>query len=78
MNFFQGQLTNQELLVLGLLILWTIPWKGLALWKAARLGKKYWFIAFLLVHTVGILEILYLFVFSKKQASEGEAPTTNA
>lgn len=45
--------------------LWTIPWKGWALWKAARAGSKPWFVALLLVNTLGILEILYIYVFSK-------------
>ncbi len=47
--------------------LWTLPWKGVALWKAARLGEKWWFIALLIVNTLGLLEILYIFVFSKKK-----------
>lgn len=49
-----------------LLLVWTLAWKGLALWKAARRGEKVWYVALLLVNTVGILEILYLYVFSKK------------
>ncbi len=47
----------------GLLIplaLWSLFWAGFALWHAARRGEKWWFIAFLLVHTAGILEIIYL------------------
>ncbi len=48
-------------------ILWTIPWKGVALWKSARQNEKWWFIALLVVNTVGLLEILYIFVFSKKE-----------
>jgi hypothetical protein len=47
--------------------LWTIPWKGVALWKAAQKKDVYWFIALLLINTIGILEILYIFVFSKME-----------
>lgn len=47
--------------------IWTIPWKGVALWKAARNGSKPWFIVMLIVNTVGILEIIYIFGFSKKK-----------
>jgi uncharacterized membrane protein len=47
------------------LLAWTLIWKGLALWKAARKESKPWFIVLLLVNTVGLLEILYIFVFSK-------------
>lgn len=46
------------------LFFWTLLWKGLALWKAARLGQKPWFFAFLFINTLGILEILYVYVFS--------------
>jgi len=56
-------------LVLTLVIaaVWTIPWKGVALWKAARRGEKIWFIVLLLINTLAILEILYIFLFSKRE-----------
>jgi hypothetical protein len=47
------------------LIIWSFIWKGLALWQAARNGHKGWFVALLLINTVGILEILYIYVFGK-------------
>ncbi|MCZ6878203.1 MAG: DUF5652 family protein [Acidobacteria bacterium] len=50
-----------------LIVLWTFPWKGVALWKSARLQQKWWFIALLLIQTLGLLEILYIFVFSKSK-----------
>ncbi len=56
-------------LVLGAfaaLLIWSLIWKGLALWKAARRGEWVWFVVLLLVNTLGILEILYIFVFSQK------------
>ena len=49
-----------------LLVFWSIFWKGWALWKAARQSHKGWFIALLILNTAGILEILYIFVFGKK------------
>lgn len=49
-----------------LLLAWSLAWKGAALWRAARFGHKKWFITLLIVNTFGILEILYLFVFSRK------------
>jgi len=52
------------LLILGL---WTLPWKGVALWKSARQKQKWWFIALLIINTIGILEILYIFIFSKSK-----------
>jgi hypothetical protein len=46
--------------------LWTLPWKGVALWKSAQKKQKWWFIFLLVINTVAILEILYIFIFSKK------------
>ena len=52
-----------------LILLWTFVWKGLALWKSARNDQRYWFVALLVINTLGILEILYLFVFAKEKLS---------
>lgn len=41
-------------------ILWSLSWKGLALWHAAKREEKWWFIAMLVINTIGILEICYL------------------
>jgi len=56
---------NTILLVLA--ILWTIPWKGVALWKSARNNQPVWFVVLLLVNTLAILEISYIFFFQKKE-----------
>jgi len=64
----------QSVWFIVLVILWTLPWKAVALWKAARLGHKVWFVVLLIVNTLAILEILYIFVFSKKSSS---TPTAN-
>ena len=53
-------------LFIGLAI-WTIVWKGVALWKAARNNQITWFVILLAANTVGILEIVYIFFFSKKE-----------
>jgi len=47
------------------LVVWTIFWKGWAIWIAARKGEKIWYGALLVINTMGILEILYIFIFSK-------------
>jgi len=52
------------------LFFWTLLWKGMALWKAAQKGSKPWFIAFLLVNTLGILEILYVYVISQPRGEK--------
>lgn len=52
------------------LALWTIFWKGLALWHAGRRGQPWWFVILLVVNTVGILDIIYLFGVLKLKFSE--------
>jgi hypothetical protein len=49
-----------------ILFIWSLIWKGFALWRAGRLNQPVWFVVLLLVNTLGILEILYLFIFSKE------------
>jgi len=70
-----NQLVSPEQNVfIGILIvalgLWTIFWKGVALWRAARYEQKKWFIVILgillFINTIGILELVYLFKFAKK------------
>lgn len=51
--------------VILLLIIWSLFWKGFALWHSAKREEKWWFIAFLLINTAGILEIAYLFFIAK-------------
>lgn len=50
-----------------ILLAWSIVWKGFALWNASKNGQRNWFIAILVVNTVGIMEIIYLFGFAKKK-----------
>lgn len=39
--------------------------KGIALWKAAKQEQKGWFIALMIFQTLGILELVYLFIYQK-------------
>lgn len=53
-----------------LLLLWIIFWKGLALWQSAQRKEKIWFIALLLVNTLGLLEIVYLLIVKYQKRSQ--------
>jgi methionyl-tRNA synthetase len=53
------------------LLLWIIIWKALALWQSARRGQKIWFIALLVVNTLGLLEIIYLVILYFQSKREG-------
>ena len=60
-----SQQLGVPLWLLLIVVAWSLIWKALALWKSARKNHIVWFILFILIHTIGILEILYLFLFSK-------------
>ncbi len=47
------------------IIFWELVWKLIAMWKSARKGSVLWFVILALFNTIGILPILYIFVFSK-------------
>jgi hypothetical protein len=54
--------------IFALLLIWTIVWKGLALWRAAKNNHTGWFVALLIINTLGILEIIYLYTVGKKRS----------
>ena len=43
------------------LALWSVAWKGVSLWRAAEQRSKPWFTALLLVNSLGILDMIYLY-----------------
>jgi Family of unknown function (DUF5652) len=53
-----------------LVVLWSVFWKGLALWHSARRSQPWWFVIMLVVNTAGILEIIYLFAVTKLRFRE--------
>jgi hypothetical protein len=48
------------------LMIWELIWKGIAMWKAGRNNQLPWFIAILIINSIGILPILYIAFFQKK------------
>jgi hypothetical protein len=61
-------------LVIILALVWSMVWKGIALWRAGSNRQLAWFIVIFIVNTLGILEIIYIFAFSRKKKKEA-APT---
>lgn len=60
--------THPWVIVLFLVLaVWSIAWKGVALWKAAKNNQTVWYVVMLIINTVGILEIVYIYFFSKKK-----------
>ena len=72
MNWINNYNVFPELhpVVVVLIVAWIVVWKGLALWKSARKKQEIWFIALLVINTLGILEILYIFIFSEMNRKE--------
>lgn len=58
------------------LLLWSLAWKGWALWLAARRGEMVWFVILLVVNTLGLLEIFYIFAIAKQQDKKPATPET--
>lgn len=46
------------LLIIG--VVWELTWKGIAMWRAARLEEPVWFTFLLVISSVGLLPIIYL------------------
>ena len=51
--------------------------KGYALWLSARRGERWWFVAILILNTLGILEIIYLVKHRAQGGEQAPSPTTN-
>jgi hypothetical protein len=67
--------------IIAIIVIWSLPWKAAALWRAARRGHLGWFLILIVFNTLAILDILYPFVFSKwrikkEQEAKPEQQTT--
>ena len=50
-------------LLITIVSLWELVWKGIALWYSGGKKQKIWFICILIFNTVGILPIIYLLIY---------------
>ena len=62
---FLGISIRSTIILLAVIGIWSLAWKGIALWKSSQKKQLTWFIILLIINTMGILEILYIFIFSK-------------
>lgn len=63
--------SDRQLIIIFILLIWSMIWKYFALWKSARENERGWFTAFVIINTLGILEIIYL-CFIKQGQSNNE------
>lgn len=61
------QFLQQNWQIILIIVLWVLPWKGVALWKAANNKHKKWFIAIFIFNTFAILDIFYIFAIARKE-----------
>ncbi len=59
--------TTEGIILLILYLIWVLPWKGIALYRAARRKEVVWFILIFLVNTFAILEMFYIFWIAREQ-----------
>lgn len=71
-SLFPGILAGWLSVLLIPVAIWSVFWMGWALWRAAKGDSKIWFVILLLVHTMGILDIIYIFLISKKAGKKGK------
>lgn len=57
---------------MGFWFVWDLVWKGLAMWKAAKRNEPWWFVALMLINSVGILPIAYLLVWCRVVEEGGD------
>jgi TRAP-type mannitol/chloroaromatic compound transport system permease small subunit len=67
MTNMSGPLLALFIIVIVLLAVWDGVWKLIAMWKSARHGQLAWYICLAIFNTVGILPILYILLFQRKE-----------
>ncbi|OGM29824.1 hypothetical protein A2801_00145 [Candidatus Woesebacteria bacterium RIFCSPHIGHO2_01_FULL_41_10] len=60
----------QMIILVVVVSLFDLVMKAIALWKAARARQKYWFIALLLLNTVGVIPLIYIFFVNKRASKQ--------
>jgi len=52
--------------------------KGWALWRAARMEKKWWFLALLVVNSMGIFPTIFLIFTNTEYGRKTKAPSAHS
>jgi hypothetical protein len=64
-----NNLTDNQIMLIAVIAIWDMIWKGFALWRASKNNDQNWFIAMIVINSVGILPIIYL-LMHKSDSSE--------
>ena len=60
-------ITRLQLILIGLAAIWDLAWKGLALWRASQREEKQVFVALLVLNTLGLFPMFYLYSTRKRK-----------
>lgn len=72
------QISPLAVIFIVVVVCWELYWKGRGMWVAARENEKNWFIAILLIASVGLLPIYYLKHYKKPQYKPAVPPERHA
>ena len=54
-----------------LFLFWVLPWKIFSIYKAVKNKDKWWTLALIIIsNKLALLEMMYIFVFSKRKVEE--------
>jgi hypothetical protein len=67
---FNEQFLNDNFWLVIAIFIFDYVLKAIALWISARKGSKVWFVMLLLLNTLGILPLFYIFYFSKQEPNQ--------
>lgn len=70
LEIVNSQSESARSLMFTIILIWSTFWKGIALWNSARNKQKYWFVALLVINTIGIFEILFLAFFKRDRNND--------
>ena len=63
-------ISDSQILIITLFVLWDLIWKGFALWRAAQRKQPIWFVALLVLNTAGFLPIIYILMTEQRDIPE--------
>ena len=65
-----NDLTDNQIMLIAVIAIWDMIWKGFALWRASKNNDQNWFIAMIVIISVGILPIIYLLMHKSDSSEE--------
>lgn len=65
-------ISNIPMWLIWAITIWDLAWRAVGVWKSTMKKQPIWSVVFVLFQTLGILPILYIFVFSKMNGKKSD------